>query len=129
MTEILANINKLNDEFGNIYTKGSEFEQYKKVYKLIQKISIELPMYYNQIGISNIKIEPLQKATVKKLKEDYEAKNYHMALQKLYELAFITPVFVKRNNKLNRILNDEQGQIWEVSQEMINQLRSTLGFR
>ena len=129
MSEILANINKLNDEFANIHTKGSEFEQYKKVYKLIQKISIELPIYYNEIGISDAKIEPLQKATVKKLSEDHRDKNYDVALKKLYELAFIEPTFVKRNNKLNRILNDEQGKIWEISQEMINQLRWTLGFR
>lgn len=127
MTEILANINNLSDELVKIESKG--FKQYKELYKISQKISVEIPIYYNQILISDLKIEPLEKATIKKLKEDYTNKNYEIVLKKLDEIAFITPIFVKRNNKLNRILNDEQNKIWKVSQELINQLKFKLGFR
>ena len=128
MTEILANINNLKDEFYKIQeSKG--FEQYKQLYKFSQKISVEIPTYYNEILISDLKIEPLEKATVKKLREDYSNQNYETVFKKLNEIAFIKPSFQKRNNKLDRILNDEQGNIWEVSQELINQLKFRLGFR
>ena len=125
MTEILTNINNLSDEFSKIETKG--FKQYIQLYKFVQKISVEIPTYYNQILISDLKIEPLEKATVKKLKEDYTNKNNEIVLKKLDEIAFITPTFVKRNNKLNRILNDEQGKIWGASQELINKLKASFG--
>lgn len=115
-TTTIKQLYNLKDELGNI--TATTFENYKKIYKFVQKFTKDVPQYYNEKNITTLKIEPLEKATIKKLKEDYAAKNYNTIVKKLDEIGNLKPTFIKRTNKKNKELNDEQGQIWEVSQEM-----------
>lgn len=119
-TTAIKQLYNFKDELGNI--RATSFENYKKIYKFIQKFSLVVPNMYNEKNITTLKIEPLEKSTLIKLKDDYNNKNYNTVIKKLDEIASLKPTFIKRNKKLK----DEQGQIWEVSQEIINIIKSRL---
>lgn len=119
-TTTIKQLYNFKDELGNI--RATSFENYKKIYKFIQKFSIVVPNMYNEKNITTLKIEPLEKSTLIKLKDDYNNKNYNTVIKKLDEIASLKPTFIKRNKKLK----DEQGQIYEVSQEIINIIKSRL---
>lgn len=119
-TTAIKQLYNFKDELGNI--RATSFENYKKIYKFIQKFSLVVPNMYNEKNITTLKIEPLEKSTLIKLKDDYNNKNYNTVIKKLDEIASLKPIFIKRNKKLK----DEQGQIYEISQEMINIIKSRL---
>jgi hypothetical protein len=121
----IKQIYNLKDELGNLKNVKS-FESYKKIYKFTEKISKEIPKIYNDTNISINNITPLEKMTLVKLKDDYNKKDYKIITDKIQSLMNLKPSFVKANNKINKDLQNKQGEIWEASQELLNVIKAKL---
>ena len=121
----IKQIYNLKDELGNLKNVKS-FESYKKIYKFTEKISKEIPKIYVDTNIVINNITPLEKMTLVKLKDDYNKKDYKIITDKIESIMNLKPSFVKSNNKINKDLQNKQGEIWEASQELLNVLKSKL---